>query len=261
MSGYDIHAVRYATLRSRRGELFYRHSSYAEPDAESEMAYYFWVLRRDDETILVDTGFSPEVGERRGRTCLVPPVEALHRLGVEPESVSTVIVTHFHYDHVGNLDAFPQAQLIVPAAELEFWTGPMAARFQFGSHVEPAEIAYIEQAKREGRVQTTDGTEEILDGVTAIQVGGHSPGQQVTVVEGTSGQVVLASDAVHFYEELEQERPFAVIHDLERMYAAYDLLKEYTRAGATVVPGHDPDVVHRFSEAAGDSGRTVVQVG
>jgi glyoxylase-like metal-dependent hydrolase (beta-lactamase superfamily II) len=261
MSGYDIHAVRYATLRSQRGELFYRYSSYAEPDAETEMAYYFWVLRRDDETILVDTGFSPEVGVRRGRTCLVPPVEALQGLGVEPESISTVIVTHFHYDHVGNLDAFPQAQLIVPAAELAFWTGSMAARFQFGSHVEPGEIAYIEQAKREGRVRTTDGTEEILAGVTAIQVGGHSPGQQVTVVEGASGQVVLASDAVHFYEELEQERPFAVIHDLERMYAAYDLLKEYTRAGAIVVPGHDPDVVHRFSEAAGDFDRTVVQVG
>ena len=43
---YEIHAVRYATLHSRRSELFYRHSSYGEPDAEIDMAYYFWVLRR-----------------------------------------------------------------------------------------------------------------------------------------------------------------------------------------------------------------------
>jgi glyoxylase-like metal-dependent hydrolase (beta-lactamase superfamily II) len=88
----------------------------------------------------------------------------------------------------------------------------------------------------------TRGTEEILEGVTAIEVGGHSPGQQLTVVESGTGQVVLASDAVHFYEELELERPFAVMHDLERMYAAYDVLKGLKGTGATIVPGHDPDV-------------------
>ena len=123
---YEIHAVRYATLHTHRSELFYRHSSYGEPDTEIDMAYYFWVLRRGDEVILVDTGFDPEAGRRRGRTCLVPPVEAVGRLGIESAAVSTIVVTHFHYDHIGNLDAFPQAQLIVPKTELEFWTGPMA---------------------------------------------------------------------------------------------------------------------------------------
>ncbi len=256
---YEIHAVLYATLRSRKSELFYRHSSYGEPDAEIEMAYYFWVLRRGDETVLVDTGFCPPVGERRGRTCLMPPVDAVRGLGIAAESVSTIVVTHFHYDHIGNLDAFPQAQLIVPRTELEFWTGPMAPRFQFGSHVEQQEVAYVVQAEREGRVRTTAGTEEILTGITAIEVGGHSPGQQLTVVDGANGAVVLASDAVHFYEELELERPFAVMHDLERMYAAFDLLKEFERAGATVVPGHDPDVQRRH--ALGESNPTVFRVG
>jgi glyoxylase-like metal-dependent hydrolase (beta-lactamase superfamily II) len=259
MSGYEIHAVRYATLRSRRSELFYRYSSYGEPDAEIDMAYYFWVLRRGDETILVDTGFKPEVGERRGRTCLVPPVDAVRGLGVEPESVSTIVVTHFHYDHTGNLDAFPQAQLIVPETELDFWAGPMAARYQFGSHVEAREIAYIRDAHSEGRVRTTTGTEEILAGITAIEVGGHSPGQLLTVVESASGPVVLASDAIHFYEELELERPFAVMHDLERMYAAYDVLNELAGSGATIIPGHDPDVARRHG--TGEAGQTAVLIG
>jgi glyoxylase-like metal-dependent hydrolase (beta-lactamase superfamily II) len=257
MSGYEIHAVRYATLRSRRSELFYRHASYGEPDAEIEMAYYFWVLRKDGDVILVDTGFDPEVGARRGRTCLVPPLDALRTMGIAPESISTVVVTHFHYDHVGNLAGLPHAQLIVPARELAFWTGPVAARFQFGSHVEAGEIATVEHAHREGRVRTTDGTEEILDGVTAIQVGGHSPGQQLTVVESASGRVVLASDAVHFYEELELQRPFAVMHDLERMYAAYDVLDALGGTGATIVPGHDPDVARRH---AADTEATVVRI-
>ncbi len=183
---YEIDAVRYGTLRSRKAELFYRHGSYGEPDVEIDMAYYFWLLRDGDETIVVDCGFDPDVGARRGRTCLCPPLDALRALGVEPESVSTVVVTHLHYDHIGNLPAFPAATLIVPRTELDFWTGPIASRFQFASHVEQREIDFVAKAVADGRVRLTDGTEEILDGVTAIAVGGHSAGQQVTVVRGAS---------------------------------------------------------------------------
>ena len=172
-----------------------------------------------------------------------------------------MIVTHLHYDHIGNLAAFPVATLCVPARELEFWTGPMAARFQFASIVEPAEIGFVVAAAAEGRVRTTSGTEEICDGVTAITVGGHSPGQQVIVVEGEGGDVVLASDAAHFSEELELERPFAVVHDLEGMYAAYDLLKGFARAGAVVVPGHDPDVAARYPLAAPAGVGEAVRIG
>ncbi|HEY3612190.1 MAG TPA: N-acyl homoserine lactonase family protein [Gaiellales bacterium] len=261
LTRYEVHAVRYATLRATKAELFYRHGAYGEPDEPVEMAYWFWLLRAGGETIVVDTGFDPAVGERRGRTCDMPPLVAMGELGVDPATVSTVVVTHLHYDHIGNLSAFPEATLIVPRRELEFWTGPMAERFQFGSHVEPGEIAYVERAAADGRVRLTEGTEEILDGVTAIAVGGHSPGQQLTVVRGEGGDVLLASDAVHFYEELEHERPFAVMHDLEQMYAAYDVLKGFAWAGAVVVPGHDPDVGNRFPRSAEAGAATAVRIG
>jgi glyoxylase-like metal-dependent hydrolase (beta-lactamase superfamily II) len=252
-SAFEVYAVRYGSLRAPKSEFFYRHSSYGEPDAEVEMAYWFWLLRRGDETIVVDCGFAPEAGARRGRTCLQAPPDALRALGVEPESVSTVLVTHLHYDHIGNLGAFPAATLIVARSELEFWRGPMARRFQFATHVEESELALVEAAAAAGRVRLTGGTEEIADGVTTIAVGGHSPGLLITVVRSEGGDVVLASDAAHFYEELEFERPFSVVHDLEQMYAAYDLLKEFERTGAEVVPGHDPEVGRRYPlvEAAG----------
>ncbi len=245
---YEVSAVRYGSLRARKSDLFYRYGTYGEPDAEVEMAFYFWVLRNDERTVLVDTGFDPAAAARRGRECLVEPLQALADAGVAAESVSTVLITHFHYDHVGNLAAFPDAEVIAPRTELDFWTGPLASREQFALHVEVAEIERLRGLAAAGSLRTTEGEQEVLPGVTAIEVGGHSPGQQLIVVATATGSVVLTSDAVHFYEELELDRPFGVLAELGAMYRAYERIRELGAAsGAVVVPGHDPLVAERFA--------------
>ena len=174
----------------------------------------------------------------------VPPLEALARLGVD--GIERVVITHFHYDHVGNVRAFPKAELLVPARELDFWTGPDAA--EFGGHVEAAEIAWLARA----RATTFAGGDEVAPGVTALELPGHTPGQVGLLVESADGPVLLASDAVHFYEELERRHPFWVFTDLEQMRASYDVLEAACEeTGAVMVPGHDPEVATRFPAADG----------
>jgi glyoxylase-like metal-dependent hydrolase (beta-lactamase superfamily II) len=259
-AAYEVTAVRYGTLAANKGEMFHRFETYGEADGPVELAYYFWVARAADRIVLVDTGFDPVAAARRGRDCLVPPLEALSSLGVAPEDVSAVVVTHFHYDHIGNLAAFPGAELILPRRELEFWTGPLARHAQFAAHVEAAEVEWIRRAAEEGRVRTSAGEEQVLPGITVIEVGGHSPGQQLVLVEGEEGRVLLTSDAVHFYEELELHRPFGVIADLEAMYRAYERVEELSREpGTVVVAGHDPAVMQRFT-GAGACAEIAVQI-
>jgi glyoxylase-like metal-dependent hydrolase (beta-lactamase superfamily II) len=259
-SGWSVLAVRYGTLETTRSEAYYRYQAYGEADGPQVLDYYFWILRRGDETILVDTGFDPDVGRRRGRTCLIEPVDAMAALGVGPETVSRVVLTHLHYDHTGNLDLFPDAELLVAGRDLDFWLGPLARRTQFAHAVEAGELGQVLVAADAGRVRRLEGGEEIAEGVHAVLLGGHSPGQMALTVDAVAGRVVLASDALHFYEELERDRPFGVIADLAQMYEAYDTLRELSGHGAHLVPGHDAEIMTRFPRVEGSARDFAVEI-
>lgn len=261
-SVFDVIAVRYGTYESAKSEWYYRHHAYREPDETIRMDYFFWVLRNRDTTVVVDTGFDPAVGSERGRTTLCPPGDALHRLGIDPHDVSQVIITHFHYDHIGNVHLFPNAEILVNNQELDFWTSPWARRFHFAQTVRWQEIAYIENAFRDGRVRLFGDHETIADGLEADLVGGHTPGQLVVTARTRLGEVVLASDAVHFYEEVTLDRPFALLADLVDMYKAYEWLRDRTsREGRVLVAGHDPSVMERFPGMDGDLAGLAVRIG
>jgi glyoxylase-like metal-dependent hydrolase (beta-lactamase superfamily II) len=234
---------------------------YGEGDAPQQMDFFLWVVRNAETTIVVDTGFDLEVAERRTRTCLIPPAEALALAGVPPATVEHVVLTHLHYDHIGNLAAFPRASFEVQGREIDFWKGPHARRGQFAALAEPLELAAIEAAALAGRVRRLEGDSPIAPGVMTLWTGGHTPGQQIVVVRGARSIVVLASDALHFYEELDGDRPFLVLSDLAEVYAGYELLRELAAMGATIVPGHDPAVLNRFPRMPGRLGEMGVRVG
>jgi len=249
---YEVIAVRYGTVVATRSALYLHWDAYGEPDGDERLDYFFYVLRRGGDAIVLDTGFHPDAGERRGRTCLIHPRDALSGLGIDPGGVSRVILSHLHYDHAGNVDLFPHARVFVPERELSFWTSDTARHPQFSRHVEEAAIAQVISLERQGRVDRYDGSRVLAPGIRAITVAGHSPGQQVFVVETAAGPIVLASDAAHFYDELEYDRPFGIVVDLVEMYAAYETLRELRRElGADVVPGHDPRVTERYDAVPG----------
>lgn len=258
---YRVTAVRYATRETHKSEVFYRYHSYGEPDEPIRMDYFFWLLEGPDGTIVVDTGFDPEVGRRLGRTCLVEPAEAFARLGVDTAAVQQLILTHLHYDHTGNLGLFPNARFVLSRRELDFWTNPIAARHHFAQLVVPAELERVRAAHQEGRAMLVEGGQEIAPGLRVFIAGGHSPGQLVLSIDTASGPTILAGDVIHYYEELERDRPFDVFVDLADSYRALDTLRSLTAGGRHLVAGHDPLVMERFPQLAGELADLGVVVG
>lgn len=261
-AGYEVLAVRYGCRAARKSEMFLHYGLYGEPDAEIGMDYFFWVVREPARVVLVDCGFSASGGARRKRTMLREPVDALADLGISPGEVTQLIVTHAHYDHIGNLASFPQTEIIMARSEFDFWTGPLGARALFAHSAEPDDIEALRAARAAGRITFVAGHAQVRDGIELTEVGGHTPGQLVVQVSVADGTAVLASDALHYYEEADRDRPFAHVTDLPAMYRGFEMLRDRAAHSRTVlVAGHDPDVMRRFPVVAGTGGDLAVRIG
>lgn len=248
-SNPEVIVVRYGTRQTTKSECYYNFRAYREPDAEITMDYFFWIFRNDAQVIVIDTGFSPEAAIARKRQPVVKPADALARLGIDPAEVKLLVLTHAHYDHAGNLGLYPNAEIVMSRREFEFWGTDMGKRPQYAHHIDPLDIERIQALADAGRITFLDEPRNtLIPGIELHELGGHTPGQLALVVEMPEGPVILASDAVHYYDEFEQDRPFAVLDSLADMYKGYEQIREWMqRPGALMIPGHDPDVMNRFA--------------
>lgn len=248
---WQVHALKYSERNGRtRADSFMFDDDHASPH---DMDYFIWTLQCGDEIIVVDTGYDADEARRRGRPILRDPTEALKAMGINAQAVSTVIITHLHYDHAGTLEQFPNATFHLQAAEMAFATGPCMCEPVLQMPFTADHVCQMVQKVYSGRVKFHDGDGEVAPGITVHCTGGHSRGLQAVRVKTESGYLCLASDVSHYYENFIARKPFPIVVDLEDMHRGFDIIQSLATERSLIVPGHDPLVTKAFP-AAGASG-------
>lgn len=242
---WTIYAFRYARHEGRdEGTTFVD----GRPGVDiGGMDYFFWALQSGGRTILVDTGANAAKMPPKGRTPLIGPKEALAGVGIDTDAVTEVFITHAHWDHVGNLDMFPNAHFWMQAAEMASITGPDMTYRKIRGAYQADEAQRLVGLVYEDRLTFLDGDGTFAPGVDYLLLDGHSAGQTGLWVETEHGRVLLASDAVHYYREIQEELVFGAFNDMKRMLASLRRCRDLVGGDwDRMIPGHDPIVSKRY---------------
>jgi len=92
---YQIYAVKYAHHDRRASENFLQGDPH--DNAPMPLDYFVWAIVGDSRSFILDTGFDAAMAKKRGREFLTPPGEGLKMIGIDPDSVKDVIISHMHY--------------------------------------------------------------------------------------------------------------------------------------------------------------------
>jgi glyoxylase-like metal-dependent hydrolase (beta-lactamase superfamily II) len=258
----NVIQVRYGERVTRKSAVLHDYQQYGQPDGDLQMDYNFWVIRSADATILLDTGYDISARDWLGEISVAPTPDGLALLGIDPASVAMVITSHFHYDHIGYLRLFTNAQVVSGQAEYDYWFGKwrnndLDSEFTIAEHLEA-----VHRAETEGRLRLIGAETEVYPGITVYPVGGHCPGELLTMVRSASGPKILAADAAHFYEQIENEWPFFAFTSLTEMKAALSFINKLAaETGAEVIPGHDGRVRARHTALAGQASHIATVLG
>jgi glyoxylase-like metal-dependent hydrolase (beta-lactamase superfamily II) len=222
-----------------------------------DFAYSFWLVDHPSGLLLIDCGFHGRAARRKSIDFERTAVQALHLLGIEPAAISTILLTHLHFDHAGSLSDFPDAVVYLQRSELDYFTGPLMRFPLCASGLDRDDLAALLAAQQAGRVQLLDTDAEIVAGVRTHHVGGHTPGSQLVSITDAGRRVLLTADAAHLYANLTEGVPFPVLHDVPSSCAAFELISEMDDDATLVVPGHDGTVRRMFEPEPGTDGSIV----
>jgi glyoxylase-like metal-dependent hydrolase (beta-lactamase superfamily II) len=246
---YQIYAIRYATLPDFHvAELV----AGADGARKLDIAMMVWLVRGNGHNVLVDSGFYHDHFFKEWHVNdFIKPSDALQPLGIKPEDVTDIVITHMHWDHADGIDLFPKARIWIQKDELEYYAGEAWQSKDASDGFDPEDVLTLVKLNTQGKVGLVNGdAQEILPGITCYTGGRHTYASQYVGVNTSAGTVVLASDNMYLYENLEKHVPIASTLDAASNLRAQDRMKQLASNPALIIPGHDPAVMKKFPNPA-----------
>jgi glyoxylase-like metal-dependent hydrolase (beta-lactamase superfamily II) len=242
---YEVYAIRYATLPDFPVASLVKG---ADRSRKMDIAMMVWLVKGNGRNILVDSGFYRDQFFKEWTVKdFIRPSDAVAALGVKPEEITDVIITHMHWDHADGMDLFPKAKIWIQRDEYTYYTGEAWQQRRTHGGIDPDDVLAIVKLNMEGRVEMVNGDDqEIMPGITCYIGGKHTWQSQYITVNSRAGTIVLASDNMYLYENLEKHVPIAATLDADSNLRAQDRMKQLAVSPKLIVPGHDPAVFDKF---------------
>ncbi|KQQ90257.1 N-acyl homoserine lactonase family protein [Aureimonas sp. Leaf324] len=200
---WDVHVIEFARSKDQLVAGLV-HGAYDEGTVD--VPFSFVLARSGTHVVLVDTGFMKEgsgeaMSEKFGVPSWVSPLRMLAALGVAPNDVTDIVLSHAHFDHMGSIHEFPKARLHIQKSELLSWIEALALPRQFGYLTEiinPDDLRHAFDASLEHRLNLVEGdVDDLLPGLHLRLGAGHTVGQQFVIVQTTRGRLVISGDCVY----------------------------------------------------------------
>jgi glyoxylase-like metal-dependent hydrolase (beta-lactamase superfamily II) len=226
----------------------------ADRSRKLDIQMMVWLLKGPGgRNILVDSGFYRDKFFKQWKVKdFLKPSEAVAKFGVKPEEITDIIVTHMHWDHADGLDLFPKARVWIQKDEYSYYTGEAWQAKNTHGGIDPEDVMALVKLNLEDRVRLVNGDDqEPILGMRFYTGGRHTYASQFVSVNTKAGVVVLASDNLYLYENLDRRAPIAQTLDADSNLRAQDRMKQLASDPRLIVPGHDPAVFTRFPKPGG----------
>jgi glyoxylase-like metal-dependent hydrolase (beta-lactamase superfamily II) len=179
-------------------------------DGVMDLPFSFILARQGDRNVLVDTGFMQDDHSAFSRKFGIPtwisPVRMLSEMNLAPEAISDIFITHAHFDHMGSIAEFPNAQIYIQKSELLSWYEAIALPKRFGhltAIIDPDNLRTALDASIQHRVTLIDGDKDnVLPGIHVRLGSGHTIGQQFVLLDTAVGRRVISGDCVYSRHQL-----------------------------------------------------------
>ncbi len=204
------------------------------------------VAKRGSDVLLMDSGYvNQELAGTWGAATDVDYGALFSEIGISPDQVSYVTLSHLHWDHAGGTDRFPKAKFIIQRRELEYAAGALPQNSMARLGFEAADVLQLVKLNWEDRVILVEGDREgILPGVDVYLTPGHTIGTMTVCVATVKARVCYTSDAVYTYRNINEDIPLGLALDGSKAVESYKKIRRVLRGGI-LIPGHDPGLFTR----------------
>lgn len=207
--------------------------TYAYGDLKFQFIYSCYLVKHGDDYLLWDAGHAmgtPDVGPK------VSLVDLLAKIDLKPEQIKYVGISHYHFDHTGQVGSFPNAKLLIGKADWDAITSPTPGE---GVNFKPFE----NWIKGDGKVELVARDKDVFGDGTVIMLytPGHTPGHHSLLVKLLqTGNVVISGDAAHFHENYESNGVPNYNYDRAQTVTSIERIKNLaSNLKATVIIQHD----------------------